>query len=899
MNVFDLLAKISLDTTEYDKGLDAIKSAAGKIGGIATKAIGAATAAVGAFGIASVKTGMGFDTAMSQVAATMGKTVDQMMNEVGTVDLFGEKFTGNLRDYAQELGAKTVFSATQAAEALNYMALAGYDTEKSMSTLPNVLNLAAAGAMDLASASDMITDAETALGIANQKTEDGMSRTSRLVDEMARTASKTNTSVSQLGSAILTIGGTAKQLKGGMVEMADGTERAYDGTTELSAALGILADNGIKGGAAGTTLRNILSSLSSKKFETFKELGVQAYDAQGNMRSLKDILADMSEVMEGMTEEEKTKLINSVFNARDLKSVNALLATTGDRWDEITVALLDSKGAAEDMANTQLDNLAGDITLFQSALEGAQIAISDKVSPSLRDFVKLGSEGLSDFTKTLKGGDMIGAIASLGKTVGSLATEAIKRVPDMVRAGVALLEGFVGGIASAATQIDFKYAVVPLILGLSYKIRDAAKTLTTAGLDILQSIGNGIDENQSYLSSVISVLFENLYGVITDNVPVLLEAGLEAITRLGEGIGEGLPDFLENTVLPFALQASEFLREQAGNFVDVGIDFILNIAQGLMDSLPTLLEQLPQIVINIAGVINDNAPKLIVGGVKLILMIVQGIINAIPALIENFPKIFEMIISVWSALNWVNIGQNAITWIKNGVENLKTQIPNALKDIGNKAIEFFKNIQWGPTGTKVIEFITAGVKAVPHLIAVALVGLGTAAASAFKAIDWRSLGSHVVEGIVNGIKAGIDWVKDAARNLAQKAKEAAENLLGIKSPSRVFRYYGEMIDKGLSLGIDQNAEDAIESAEKLAKKTVLPFDDLQIPSMDVPEPSYAEAETSSSGETLAAILDFLRKNWPDNDNPEPIPIVLDGGGTVGYYDRKIGVRANMKRRGVI
>ena len=196
MNVFELLAKISLDTTEYNLGLDAIKNGAAKIGSLGAKAIGAATAAVTAFGVASVKTGMGFDTAMSQVAATMGKTVDQMMNETATVQLSWGEFTGNLREYAQEMGANTVFSATQAAEALNYMALAGYDTQKSMETLPSVLNLAAAGAMDLASASDMVTDAETALGLAGKETADGIPRTTVLIDEMARTASKTNTSVS-------------------------------------------------------------------------------------------------------------------------------------------------------------------------------------------------------------------------------------------------------------------------------------------------------------------------------------------------------------------------------------------------------------------------------------------------------------------------------------------------------------------------------------------------------------------------------------------------------------------------------------------------------------------------------------------------------------------------------
>ena len=849
MNVFELMAKIGLDTTEYNFGLDAIKNGAAKVGSLGAKALGAATAAVTAFGVASVKTGMGFDTAMSQVAATMGKTVDQMMGETATVQLSWGEFTGNLREYAQEMGANTVFSATQAAEALNYMALAGYDTQKSMETLPSVLNLAAAGAMDLASASDMVTDAETALGLADKTTADGIPRTTALIDEMARTASKTNTSVSQLGSAILTIGGTAKLLNGGMVEMADGTERAYDGTTELSTALGLLADNGIKGSAAGTSLRNILSSISSGKFEkSFGELGVSAYDSEGKLRSLKDILADMNSVMGDMTDQEKTGIINSTFNQRDLKSVNALLATTGDRWDEITLALLDSKGAAEEMAKTQLDNLAGDITLFKSALEGAQIALSDKVSPSLRDFVKLGTEGVSEFTEKLRSGDLIGAIESIGTSIGSMAGEVIKRVPDLIRAGGALLAGLVQGIGQAASQVDFKYAVVPLILGLTYKIRDAAGELTTAGIELIKGLGNGISDNSSYLTSIFGVIFDNLSGAITENVPRLFEAGLEMLKGLGEGIGENLPTFLEETVLPMLTQFSEFVRESAGQLTDTGIEFILNIAQGIMDSLPTLLEQVPQIIINFAGVINDNAPKLIEGGVKLLAMIGQGIINAIPALIANIPQIFQAILAVWTALNWVSMGKNLITFIKNGVEQLSTTLPQALKDIGNRAIEWFKGIQWGPAGQQVIRFIATAVQSLGSLIPAALLGIATTAMNAFKGVDWKSLGSNIIHGIVNGLNAGIDWIKDKARSVAESALNAAKNALGIESPSKVFRdQVGKMIPAGLSIGIDEGAVDAIDAAKKLSEDIYKPFNDLEIPSVKM---------TAETGNNSAFQQDF-------------------------------------------
>ena len=161
---------------------------------LTAKALAGTAAAVAAVGAVSVKTGKEFDTAMSQVAATMGKTMQEMQNEVGSVELAWGDFSGNLREYALEMGKHTAFSASQAAEALNYMALAGYDTQTSMSMLPNVLNLAAAGGMELATASDMVTDTQSAFGIS-------LARTSQMVDEMAKAASTGNTSVQQLGDA--------------------------------------------------------------------------------------------------------------------------------------------------------------------------------------------------------------------------------------------------------------------------------------------------------------------------------------------------------------------------------------------------------------------------------------------------------------------------------------------------------------------------------------------------------------------------------------------------------------------------------------------------------------------------------------------------------------------------
>ena len=381
MNVFELVASLTLDTKEYERGLKSAKGMATSTSQDITKSVGnlkkgvlvtagAITAGLTAFGMSSVKAGMEFDTSMSQVAATMGKTNAELQQEIGEVDLAWGHFSGNLREYAQEMGKHTAFSATEAADALNYMALAGYDTQKSMQMLPNVLNLAAAGSMDLATASDMVTDASSALGLTTEET-------TALVDQMAMASTKSNTSVSQLGEAYLTVGGTAKQLKGG--------------TTELSTALGILADNGIKGSEGGTILRNAITSLTAPTSKAQKELdalGVSVFDSEGNMRSMNDIMMELDSSMSNLTGEERAAAMSKIFNKRDLKGIEALLAGAGDRWNELSGYIDDAQGSAQKMADTQLDNLQGDITLLKSAWEGLQISISDKVTPALRGLVQ-------------------------------------------------------------------------------------------------------------------------------------------------------------------------------------------------------------------------------------------------------------------------------------------------------------------------------------------------------------------------------------------------------------------------------------------------------------------------------------------------------------------------------
>ena len=486
------------------KGL--IGSGAVFVGNLLANMATQALNALGQFVGDSIQTGMNFDAAMSQVAATMGTTVDQIQD---------------LQEFAQEMGRTTAFSANQAAEALNYMALAGYSSEQAMQALPNVLNLAAAGSIDLARASDMVTDAQSALGLSFDDL-DGF------VDQLAKTASTTNTSVEQLGDAVLTVGGTAKMMAGG--------------TNELNQVLGLLADNGIKGSEGGTALRNVLLSLASPTdaaSKTLQALGVSVFDAEGNMRSMQDVMGDLNAAMSDMTSEERTNAISSIFNKRDLKSVEALLGTTAERWDEVASAIDNAQGAAQAMADTQLDNLQGDVTMFQSALEGLQIELFHYVEPAMRGFVGAATDGLGKITEALPGllsdlhayffgveteyDEFGNVVVEESDGIFSSMSSVFEDVMAIVEKVWPTIKNTIGGVLNALVKA-FE-AAWPFISGLVTTAMDAIRIIVDnvwPYVDfIITSVINDVTsviEGLSPLVSFVSGIFDGIKAAMTDPV---------------------------------------------------------------------------------------------------------------------------------------------------------------------------------------------------------------------------------------------------------------------------------------------------------------------------------------------------------------------------------------------
>lgn len=642
-----------------------------------------AAAGIGKFLSDSISTGAEFDKSMSQVAATMGLTMDEMASEVGSVDLAWGEFSGNLRDYAQEMGANTAFSATQAADALNYMALAGYDAQTSMEMLPNVLNLAAAGGIDLAYASDMITDTQTALGLS-------IDRTSQLVDEMAKTASKSNTSVSQLGEAMLVIGATGRDMSGGLLEMSDGSQLAYDSTQSLSMALGVLADNGIKGTEGGTHLRNIIMSLSTPTdvaADAMLGLGLSVYDANGEMKPLIDILDELNASMDGMTDAEKSEIISTIFNKTDIAAVNSLLGTSSERWGELGSAIVGAEGAAQQMADTQLDNLAGDVTLFQSALEGVKIAISDALTPALREVVQLGSEFMTAITNAMTAGDISGLMA-VGQTFIQGIFNGIMMAPERLMMGLELINGFLSSI----------FSMLPSIVSTG--------------------------------TSMVSNLMQGIFS----QLPALLQQGVTVVGTVVQGILSSLPEIITSAGTLITQFVSGIMSLRL-SILESGVQILLQVVNGIISNLPEIISAVIQVVNQFIATIGENLPSILEQGITILGELIAGLIQALPDLVVAIGEIIATFLTNLNDYDWLSIGVNIVTGIINGLMNMIDSLVEAVKELAssiwNSILDYFgiaspsKLMMWA--GQMIDEGFAGGIEDHSDIVDDAITDLGDSA----------------------------------------------------------------------------------------------------------------------------------------------------------------------------
>lgn len=609
----ELFVTLAIKDTAYKKGLkDAegnASSSTSKIGGafktvgkVAKTAMAAGSAAAAAFTKTSIDSGMNFDTAMSQVAATMGTTVDKIEN---------------VKAKAEEMGRTTKYTATEAAEGMNILAQAGLSADEQISGIGTVLNLASAGAMSLEESASYTAGAVKGFG-------DSMSNASYYADLMAKGATLANTNVRGLGEAFSGSAATAKNYG-----------QAADSVT---LSLLRLAEQNVTGSEASTALNRAMADLYTPTDDASKalnQLGVSAYEANGEAKDFNDLVDELNGSLQGMTAEQKNNALATIFTTQGLQAFNKMTASSDATVQKFWKGIQDSSGSAAQQAATQLDNLKGDITLLSSATEGLELGFYNTFSGAIRGAIKGITSEVSGLAEAMESGGISGAFSKL-------AQDAIN---------------FSGQLPG----------------------------LTKIGGDLINGLISSVTQNSGSITTAVGQLLNNLASTISVGLNVFTSVGVNLLTTIASGMTQGIPTFL-GQALPMLTQFTESLRSNAGKLINAGLALIQNIAQGLINSIPVLIAYVPTIITNLAGIINDNAPKILATGVTIITNLAIGLVRAIPLLIANLPKIITAIVSIFTAFNWFSLGKNIVTGIIKGVKNL----PSLLKTAAKNAVNGFK-----------------------------------------------------------------------------------------------------------------------------------------------------------------------------------------------------------------
>lgn len=395
-----------------------------------------------------VTTGMEFDSAMSKVAAISGASAEEM---------------AMLTQKAQEMGRTTKFTASESAEAFNYMAMAGWKTEEMLDGLEGILNLAAASGADLAQTSDIVTDALTGLGYEAKDA-------GRLADVMAAAAANANTNVELLGSTFQYVTPVAGALGFSMEDVA--------------IAIGTMANAGIKGERAGTALRSMMTRLASPPkmaADSIKELGITVTDSSGKMLPLIDILKQLREKFNGLTEAEQAQHAKAIAGQEAMAGLLAIVNSAPDDFEQLIQSVNNSAGAADRMAKTMLNNVGGKFTLLKSQLEGIRLTIWDKLEPTIRKCIDSISRTLSSINWEAAGRK---AAAAFEKLVGvfewfithwdAVVTGISAIIAAFVAAKIATFTTAIIGAVSAistavagATSLSAAFAALNTVMGMN------------------------------------------------------------------------------------------------------------------------------------------------------------------------------------------------------------------------------------------------------------------------------------------------------------------------------------------------------------------------------------------------------------------------------------------------
>lgn len=440
--------------------------------------------------------GSSFEAGMSQVAAISGATASEL---------------DQLTAKAKELGASTKFTATETAQAMNYMAMAGWNAEQMLSGIGGVMNLAAASGGDLAQVSDIVTDAITAFGLEAGDVKD-------FSDVLAAASANANTNVAMMGETFQYCAPIAGALGFSIEDVAE--------------AIGLMANSGIKSSMAGTALRTLFTKLSDDIKITGDSLGevtIQTSNADGTMRSLTDILTDMRSAFSQLSQSERSNAAESIAGKYAMTGLLALMNSGADDVDKLRTAIEECDGSSANMANTMQNNVSGAVTVMKSAMEGLGIAVYDKFGEKLKSVISGATDIFSDLTERIESGALGATFERLAQSLGSAANEVIRFASDA-------LPGLIDGLANfISIAVSCRDEIGALITGIAtFKTLMRIQGIVKAAVDSMKALKaalSGATVAQEGLNTAASA---NPFGIVAAAVAVLVGGLVELVSSLDD-----------------------------------------------------------------------------------------------------------------------------------------------------------------------------------------------------------------------------------------------------------------------------------------------------------------------------------------------------------------------------
>lgn len=487
-----------ISTTEFKTGIAKMQTIAQNGAKVMITALAAVATAVTAAGGAAVKVGSDFEAAMSKVSSISGAAGDDL-------DALTKK--------AEEMGATTKFSATESAQALQYMAMAGWDTQSMLDGIEGIMNLAAADGLDLATTSDIVTDALTAFGLK-------ASDSTHFADVLATASSNANTNVSMLGESFKYVAPLAGTM-GYSVE-------------DMSLALGLMANASVKGSQAGTSLKTALANMAkpTKIMKTYMDdLGLSITETDGTMKPLRTVLSEMRDKFSNLSTAEQTAAASAIFGKEAMSGMLAIINASDEDFNKLAKAVDNADGTAKRMADTLQDNLQGQLTILKSSLEGLGIQIYDEIKEPLRDTAEDAIKSVGKISKAFTDDGVSGAASAIGEIFANALSGIAESASHIGDAAFEFIEGFCKGISDNLSQISI-----------------SAKQIVQSLIDGVISLLPSMVDSASEMIGVAAVCVDRFIDGVKKNSRRLGNAAKEIIEALVDGIVTLLPKELEEPI---------------------------------------------------------------------------------------------------------------------------------------------------------------------------------------------------------------------------------------------------------------------------------------------------------------------------------------------------------------